>query len=155
LLPGLALEAVRLMRNASAYLIEAAPPVLRAGDLAVPLPADALLRLVPSRPGPWTARAGAAAGMGGGRAGAGPPAGAVARIGGSAPDLGGFRQTPVDPLTPSVQIQADAVAQILARRLPRMLDAAPVVEPVVLIAVGVLAVVAGAALPPLAGVLVM
>jgi len=155
LLPGLALEAVRLMRNASAYLIEASPPLLRAGDLAVPLPSDALLRLVPSPPERWTARTVSAADVVDGRADAGRLAGAVVLIGGSAPELLGFRQTPVDPLTPSVQIQADAVAQVLTGRLPRMLDAAAAAEPVVLIAIGGLAIVAGAALPPLAGVLVM
>ena len=155
LLPGLALEAVRLARGASTYLIEAAPPTLRAGDLVVPLPADALLRLIPLPSEQWTARTVSAADLAEGRADAGRLAGAIVLIGGSAADLGGFRQTPADPLTPSVQIQADAVAQLLAGRLPRVLESAAVVEPLALVGVGVLAIAAGAALPPLAGVLVM
>src|SRR5262249_22021022 len=131
LLPGWALEAVRQGRGASTYLVGAAPPLLRIGDLVIPLPSDALLRLVPSPAAQWAARTVTAADLVEGRADAGRLAGAIVLIGGSAADLGGFRQTPADPLTPSVQIQADAVAQLLAGRLPRMLEAAAVVGPLV------------------------
>ena len=40
-------------------------------------------------------------------------AGQIVLIGSSAPELGGLRVTPVSPVTPSVQIQAEAVAALL------------------------------------------
>src|SRR5207253_4413525 len=43
---------------------------------------------------------------------------AIALIGGSAPELGGLRDTPHDPLMPSVQIEAGAIEQIVAQRSP-------------------------------------
>jgi adenylate cyclase len=155
LFPGLALEAVRLARNASAYLIEAAPPMVRVADLASPLPRDALLRLVPAAADQWIARTVSAVDLVEGRADANRLAGAIVLIGGSAPELGGLRQTPSDPLAPSVQIQADAVGQIIAGRLPRAVEGAAAVDPLFLVAMGIVAIAAGAALPPLAGVLVM
>src|SRR5262249_57190774 len=44
---GLAPEAVRLARQASAYLIEAEPLRLHVGDATIALPQDGLLRLAP------------------------------------------------------------------------------------------------------------
>jgi adenylate cyclase len=62
-----------------------------------------------------------------------------------------LRQTPTHPLTPSVQIQADAVMQIIAGQVPRPLDAARLLEPCLILAIGTLAIVAGVAVPPLVG----
>jgi adenylate cyclase len=149
--PGLALEAVRLWRGAALYLIEGEARLLRAGDRPLALPRDALLRLVPVAPDQRAARTVSALDMIEGRFEARRLAGAVVLIGGSAPELGGLRQTPFDLLTPSVQIQADAVAQIMAGRVPQAFDRAKWVAPVLMLAIGALAVAAGAALPPLAG----
>jgi adenylate cyclase len=76
-------------------------------------------------------------------------------LGGSAPELNGLRKTPADPLTPSVQIQADAVEQMVAGRVPRTLTAAPIAQPLTVLVIGALAVVLGAALSPAAGTAIL
>jgi adenylate cyclase len=47
-----------------------------------------------------------------------------------------------------VQIQADAVEQLLAGRVPRTLAGAPIVQPMTVLLIGVLAVMLGATLSP-------
>ncbi|MFL4984367.1 MAG: CHASE2 domain-containing protein [Xanthobacteraceae bacterium] len=153
ILPGLALEAVRLARRASAYVVQPESRTLAAGDLSIALPSDALLRLLPGRPRVHSARTISAVDMLQGKVPSSRVAGAIAVIGGSAPELGGLRQTVTDPLTPSVQIQADAIAQILARRVPRSFDSATVVEWSLSCLFAILAVAAGAALSPVVGVM--
>src|SRR5204862_6227892 len=54
--PGLALEAARLAQHASVYLIMSDPPMLATGELQLPLPPDALLRLLPVEPEARAAR---------------------------------------------------------------------------------------------------
>ena len=117
--PGLAAEAVRLAQRASAYLVQSDPLRLTMGDVSIPLPAMrccALRRWAPP-PSPPIPAADVLAG----NLDARELAGAIVLVGGSAPELGGLRATAMDPLTPSVQIQAHAVRQILAGRLPRPL----------------------------------
>src|SRR5712671_5001036 len=125
LMPGLAAEALRLASGASSYLVEGEPPTLVVGSRRVALSRDALLRLVPVAAWRRVARTLSAVDVLEGRADGGRLAGALVLLGGSAPELGGLRKTPADPLTPSVQIQADAVEQFLAGRVPRTLAAAP------------------------------
>jgi len=151
LLPGLAVEALRLGRGAESLLIEADSRALTIGDRRVPLAGDGFLRLVPVAAERYAARTLSAAEVIADRTEGGRLAGAIVLIGGSAPELGGLRKTPSDPLTPSVQIQADAVEQMLAGRAPRPLAATGLVEPAALLAVGVLAVALGAAASPVAG----
>ena len=153
--PGLALEAVRLVRGASLYVVHSNSEILTAGDLAIPLPYDGLLRLIPVAADQRLARTISAVDLVEGRADANRLAGAIVVVGGSAPELGGLRKTPSDPLTPAVQIQADAVMQIVAGRVPRLIDHASVLEPGLILGVGILAVVAGASLPPLVGATVV
>src|SRR5215813_8073345 len=50
LLPGLAVDAVRLARAPSNFLIEVGPPMLTIGDRRIALPRDGLLRLLPVAP---------------------------------------------------------------------------------------------------------
>ncbi len=116
--PGLAAEAVRLAQNASAYRIDGRKGTIGTGDVTVALPPDGMLRLVP------------------GLATSSPivtvsasdilrrldpdliPRGAIVLIGGSAPELGGLRPTPDDPLTPSVMLHAAAVTQLSRGIMP-------------------------------------
>jgi adenylate cyclase len=115
--PGLAAEALRLSVDASGYLVSAGPSRLRIGDHSIPLPPNGLLRLVP--PGAQNA----------------PPSisamdvlhrreaisrlkGAIVFIGGSAPELGALRPSLIDPLTPSMLLQALAVRQLAAGIVP-------------------------------------
>ncbi|WP_083841417.1 adenylate/guanylate cyclase domain-containing protein [Bradyrhizobium sp. STM 3843] len=151
LMPGLAAEALRLAEGASSYRIEADPPRLVVGNRQLALPHDALLRLVPATPSRRAARTLSAVDVFQGQAGDGRLAGAIVLLGGSAPQLGGLRKTSADPLTPSVQIQADAVEQMISGRVPRTLAIEPVVQPLAVLMVGMLAVVLGAALSPAAG----
>jgi adenylate cyclase len=155
LLPGLAIDALRLMRGASSFLIEASPPAVVVGDRRIALPSDGMLRLLPFTAARHAARTLSAADVLEGRADAQRFLRALVIIGGSAPELGGLRKTPSDPLTPSVQIQADAVEQLLAGRVPRPIVLAPVVEPSAILLLGSLAVVVGTAASPLIGAAIL
>ncbi len=151
--PGLALETVRLAHQASAYLIRSDPPTLETGDLSMPLPSDALLRLLPVAADQRAVRTISVADVIDHTADASRLAGTVVLLGASAPEVGGLRPTPADPLTPSVQIQADAVAQIFSGRVPRSLDGWRVIEPSMVCGAGLLGVTAGALLSPIVGAL--
>jgi len=149
---GLAPEAVRLARQASAYLIEAEPLRLHVGDATIPLPQDGLLRLAPYPAGRRAALTLSAAEVLGGRFNPERVAGAIVLVGGSAPELGGsLRATIHDALTPSVQIQSDAVRQIMAGRVPRAVEPAAIIGLGLVGALGAVAIAAGAALTPLIG----
>jgi adenylate cyclase len=150
ILPGLALEAVRLLQQAAGYVLQSDPAVLTIGNVQLPLPPDALLRLLPMGQVGRAPRTVSAADLVKGSSAHDGLAGAVVIVGGSAPELGGLRQTPGDPLTPDAEIQADAVAQILAGRVPRALDG--VLETLLIGALGGLAVLAGTEMAPLVGV---
>lgn len=155
LMPGLSTEALRLATGASSYLIEGEPPTLVVGSRRVALARDGMLRLAPVAPQRRVARTLSAVDILEGRADGGRLTGALVLLGGSAPELGGLRKTPADPLTPSVQIQADAVEQMVANRVPRTLAAAPIVQPLTVLVTGALAVVLGAAVSPATGVTIL
>jgi adenylate cyclase len=155
LMPSLAAEALRLAAGASSYLIEGEPPTLVVGSRRVALSRDGLLRLVPVAPWRRVTRTLSAVDILEGRVDGGRLAGALVLLGGSAPELGGLRRTPADPLTPSVQIQADAVEQMVAGRVPRTLAAAPIVQPLTILVIGALAVALGAALSPAIGTAIL
>jgi adenylate cyclase len=155
LLPGLAVDALRLARGASSFLIEAAPPVLTVGDRRIALPRDGLLRLLPVTAARQAARTLSAVDVIEGRADASRLTGALVVVGGSSPELGGLRKTPSDPLTPSVQIQAEAIEQMLSGRVPQPIATAQVVEPLAVLLVGGLAVAVGTALSPLTGAVIL
>ena len=155
LMPGLAAEALRLASGASSYLVEDEPPTLVVGSRRIALPRDGLLRLMPVAPLRRVARTLSAVDILEGRADGGRLAGALVLLGGSAPELGGLRKTPADPLTPSVQIQADAVEQMVAGRVPLTLTAAPIVQPLTVLVIGAFAVVLGAALSPTTGTAIL
>jgi adenylate cyclase len=154
LLPGIALEAVRAQRKAAGYAIQGGPALLEIGDAGLRLPPDGLLRLFPIDADAHAARSVSAVDLL-------RPSGhfsladAVVVVGGSAPELGGLRKTPSDPLTPDAQIQADAVVQILAGRSPVALDGGAAVALTIVNGVGLVMLVAGAELPPLAGALLL
>jgi adenylate cyclase len=110
--PGLAVEAVRILQGASALLIEP-DGKLQIGDVSVMLGVDANLRLVQPDPSAWAGQTIAASQL---LERSVPPdrlAGRLVLIGSSAPELGGLRGTPASPVTPSVQIQAQAIAALL------------------------------------------
>jgi adenylate cyclase len=147
--PGLALEAVRVMHGGSAYLVQSQPNLVRTGNFQLPLPPDGLLRLLPVGPQSRAMRTLSAADLIDGKAALVPLAGAVVIIGSSAPESGGLRQTATDPLTPSVQIQADAVRQMVAGRAPIAITGGP--ELGLILGSGLIALAAGLLLSPLIG----
>jgi adenylate cyclase len=137
--------------GASSYLIEDEPATLVVGSRRLTLPRNGLLRIAPGPPRRRVVRTLSAIDVIEGRADRGRLKDALILVGGSAPELNGLRKTPEDPLTPSVQIQADAVEQMVADRVPSPLTAASLAQPLTLLAIGALAVVLGAALSPAAG----
>jgi adenylate cyclase len=154
-LPGLAVDAARVARGAASFLIQSAPPALTIGDQSLALPPDGLLRLLPRAAQRHDARALSAVDVVEGKADADRLTGALVLLGGSAPELGGLRKTPSDAFVPSVQIQADAIEQILAGRVPRLLAASTVPRTLIVLLVGILAIGAGARLSPMVGAAVV
>jgi adenylate cyclase len=155
LMPGLAAEALRLAAGTSSYLIEGEPATLVVGARRLALSRDGLLRLAPAPPWHRIDRTLSAIDILEGRADRGRLTNVLVLLGGSAPELNGLRKTPADPLTPSVQIQADAVEQMVAGRVPRALTAAPIPQSLTVLVIGVLAVALGAALSPAAGTAIL
>jgi adenylate cyclase len=151
LMPGLAVEALRLASGASSYLIEGDPPSVVVGSRRVALSRNGLLRLAPASTRHRASRTLSAVDVLERHTDLGQLTRALVLLGGSAPELNGLRKTPADPLTPSVQIQADAVEQMIAGRVPGTLTSAPIAEPVIIFSIGALAVVLGAILSPAVG----
>ncbi len=151
LMPGLAAEALRLASGASSYLIESDPPSVVVGSRRVALSRDGLLRLAPASSRHRAGRTLSAIDVLERHTDLRRLTDALVLLGGSAPELNGLRKTPADPLTPSVQIQADAVEQMIAGRVPGRPAAAPIAEPVTVLSIGALAVVLGAILSPAVG----
>jgi adenylate cyclase len=116
--PGLAVETVRLTQHAATLIVESDPQRLVIGNLNVALPRDGFLRLVPVLPELEAARTISAIDVIEDQSRRAALAGAIALIGGSAPELGGLRETPGDPLKPSVQIEANTIDQIVSQRAP-------------------------------------
>ena len=149
--PSLALEAIRLFQRSPAYSVDADPQRIIVGDLEVPLSRDGQLRLADADFAKSHAHTISAIDVINNSAERGRIAGAIALIGGSAPELGGLRETAHDPLTPSVEIQAVAIRQIASHRSPQ---AGPIGWQLVLTLItGVLAIIAASTLSPLMGAL--
>jgi adenylate cyclase len=147
--PGLALESIRVAANASAYLLQSAPPILATGDLEIPFTSDGLLRLAPAPSERRAARTMSAIDVLDGKVDLGGLAGAIVLIGGSAPELGGLRKTATEALMPSVQIQADAISQIASGRVPRLISGASVTQLLFVAGLGALALAASVMLSPI------
>jgi adenylate cyclase len=116
--PGLAAEALRLGQNASAYQIGGTEEMLGIGGVRVGLPPDGMLRLIPGRASGAAAATIPASDLLNQRPVETQLRRAVVLLGSSAPELGGLRPTPDDPLMPSVMLEAAAADQMLHGRLP-------------------------------------
>ena len=125
--------------------------MLRIGGVKVRLPPDGMLRLIP--------------GYASGAVAAIIPASellkqkqaeprlrqAIVLIGSSAPELGGLRSTPDDPLMPSVMLHAQAVEQLLRGRLPVTVPHATAVSAILGLAATIAGLLAALFLRPLHG----
>jgi adenylate cyclase len=149
---GLAAELVRVGAGASAYFLEARPLALAIGDARLHITGDALLRLAPGAAGREDGRTLSAADILEARTDVTRLRDALVLIGGSAPELGGLRQASEDALSPSVQIQADAVTQIMAGRAPLPLIETPFAELAIAFTAGLVTIAAGVLLAPWLGV---
>ncbi|WP_051328565.1 CHASE2 domain-containing protein [Geminicoccus roseus] len=151
-LPGLAVETLRLAAGAPMFRLDAGreeETLLEAGGQRIVLPKSAVLRLTPGSP----AKVVPALDL---LRGERPDlAGRIVLLGGSAPELGGLRGTPFDPLVPSVQIQARALAQLMDGQVLRDAPAWRWLEPGGSLMLGGLALLAALVLGPAAGALVL
>ncbi len=119
LLPGLAIEMARVGADAGALIIDSKSGTLHAGEHVLPLPADASLRLLPSSTETRRRRTVSAASVLDGSVSGDALRGRMVLIGSTAPQAGGLRLTAAADLIGSVQIQADALQQIVSGLAPR------------------------------------
>ncbi len=140
--------AVELIRRAGLGQPVLAGGALRLGGAVLVLETPGQVRFRPSLPGRAAARSVAAADVLAGRVARDRLAGALVLVGSSLPQAGGLRATAAGPLTPSVQIWADAVEGLAAGRLPRRPAAAPMAEAAALAIGGAALALLLLALPP-------
>ncbi|MFG1348889.1 CHASE2 domain-containing protein [Xanthobacter autotrophicus] len=139
-LPGLAVEAVRLHDGASALIV--ADGALLAGMHSAPLGADGRLRLRASAPETWLARTVPAYRLLDGVPVAEALDGRIALLGSSAVEVGALRRTAAADAAPTLQIQADAVTTLFSGAIPYRPDMLEAVENAGALALGVLALAA-------------
>ncbi|WP_159715557.1 CHASE2 domain-containing protein [Geminicoccus flavidas] len=153
-LPGLALETLRLASGSAGYRLLAPPdgPLrLEVGGRELPLPADGFLPLGPKalpEPRSLSARtvlSGKTEGMQGG----------IVLIGSSAPESGGLRATAFAPLSPSVGIHADAIEQLMRGRVLLDVPLARWLEPAAGLILAGLVILAALRLGPIAGLVML
>ena len=123
--PSLAVEVIRRAGLGQPVLAQGA---LRLGGAVFALETPGQLRFRPSAPARAAARTVAAADVLAGRVAPDRLAGALVLVGSSLPQAGGLRATAAGPLTPSVQIWADAVEGLAAGHLPHRPAWAPWAE---------------------------
>jgi adenylate cyclase len=144
--PGLAAEAV-LIANEGATLLVQPDGTLQIANHAIPLGGDAQLRL-PGPPRDWSDHTVPAEALLNGSTSHDSLRGKIVLIGSSAPELGGLRESPASLTTPSVWLQAEAVATIQQDRFAFRPNAVPQVELAAALALGALAIVLGSWLVP-------
>jgi adenylate cyclase len=85
--------------------------------VTAPLDADGNLRIAPSAPKVWAGRTISAVNLLDDESLSAKLTGRVVLVGGGAPELGGLRVTASSPVTPTVQLQADAIEALIAGAL--------------------------------------
>jgi adenylate cyclase len=135
--PGLAVETV-LVAGDGATLVIQPGGTLQIADHAVPLGGDAQLRL-PGPPRDWSDHTISAAALLNGSIPLGSFHGKIILIGGSAPELGGLRESAASLTTPSVWLQAEAIATMLGDAIAVRPYSATQVELAATLALGSLA----------------
>lgn len=146
--PGLAMEIVRVAEGASILVLKDGPSRVAAGAAEMPLDARAAMRLHFSPPAAWASRTLPAWQVLSSEGGEGAFADKLVLIGSSAPEAGAFLPAAGGVLAPTVQIQAEAVEQMLARRFLSRPAAAVWWEILAIGALGFVAVALAAQLAP-------
>jgi adenylate cyclase len=149
LAPSLALEAARVA--AGAAIVTVAPDAARLsfGDRSADVAEGGEMRIHWSDPRRWPMRTVSAVDVLKGTVDAGRFSEATVVIGSSAPEAGSLRPTAASPLTPSLQIEAEAIEQLLAGGAPVRHASAAGRELGAMLAIGIIAIILAAWLGPL------
>ena len=142
LFAGFAVETLRVAESASTLIASAPPQVLRIGGYTVPLPADGQMRLRFTGKMDRLGRTVAAEALFSGRSDPAKLAGKIVVLGASAPEAGGLRLTAADPFMPSVEIEAEAIEQMLAGQIPLRAPVMQWAEPAAGALLGILGILA-------------
>ena len=147
--PGFSLEAVRVAEKAPLIVLKNDPNRVAVGTIEVPFNSNAEMRLHFSSRQSWADRTIPAweilAGSGDWRP---KLADKIVLIGSSAPEAGAFLPIAGAALAPTVQIQAEAIEQILTASFLKRPEFAVQLEALAMLAVGLLAVAVAVQLPP-------
>lgn len=148
LFTGFAVETLRVADGGSTLVASTPPQVLRIGSRSVPLPLDGLMRLHFTTQSDRSARTLPVEALLSNEIDPARLAGKIVVLGASAPEAGGLRLTTVDPFMPSVQIEAEAIEQILVGHIPLRTDSMRWVEIAAGAILGVLGILAVIFLSP-------
>ncbi|CAN5252319.1 adenylate cyclase CyaD1 [soil metagenome] len=148
LFAGISAEAVRLAAGGVTMIAAAPPQVLRIGEIMLPLPSDALLRLHFSDAAARQARFIPASAVMAGTISASRLAGRIVFLGASAPEAGGLRRTAADAFMPSVEIEAEAAEQMISGNVPLRLAGMDGIEIAIGLALGLAGILAITLLSP-------
>lgn len=148
--PGLAMEAARVGNDASLMTLKGDPPRVAAGPTEVRIDGEAAMRLHAASPGHWAEQSVPAWKLlADDPAGAAGLAGRFVLIGSSAPEAGALLPVGNRALAPTVQIQADALEQMLSGHFLLRPPFMRWIEAAIMAALGLLAVALATALSPL------
>lgn len=148
LLAGFAVETLRAADGVSTLIASTPPQLLRIGGRSVPLPNDATMRLHFTTKANREARTVPAETLLKGGAPAQELAGKIVMLGASAPEAGGLRLTAADPFMPSVEIEAEAVEQMLSGHVPQRPASMDRMEAAAGALIGLIGIFAVIRLPP-------
>lgn len=148
LLAGFAVETLRTADGGSTLVASTPPQILRIGERSVPLPPDGLMRLHFTTQLDRNARTLPAEVLLSSNIDPARLAGKIVVLGASAPEAGGLRLTAVDPFMPSVEIEAEAIEQMLVGHIPQRAASMEWVETVAGAILGVLGILAVIFLAP-------
>jgi adenylate cyclase len=147
---GLAAETLRLAGGAGSFILRSDGGRIDIGGQRLPLSLDLTLRFRPSGPDVWSKRTVSAGDVLAGSFERTRFADKIVVVGSGAPEIGGFRATAASAIAPSVQIQADALATVLSKRIPYRPDSARAVEIIAFVAMALAGACLGALLGPFA-----
>lgn len=152
---GFALEVVRDAQHASTFVLEDDGATVAIGNLKLPLREGAAMRLHLAPAATWPARTVSAADVMDGKVAPERFTDRIVLIGTSAPEAGAFFATAADPLTPTVQLQAEIVENARAGHILERIERPSLIEPAIAAALGLIALVAALMLGPLAAAAVL
>ncbi|MDQ0396350.1 CHASE2 domain-containing protein [Labrys monachus] len=146
---GFAMEVFRDAEQASAFVLERGGETVSVGDRAVPLREGASMRLHFTPPASWAARTLPASDVLDGKVAPDRLRGRIVLVGTSAPEAGALLATAADPLTPTVQVHAEAIEGLRSGDLPQRIPHPAIAEPLAAAALGLAALGAALWLGPL------